>query len=541
MVDRNIEPELALADIQGDILVGLQKDAQWFIGFNIAPGKREGFQRFLREALLPLITSARTALLHELQIDALKASGHHATLNIVSVNVGFSFQGLQALAVPNLNLIADAPFKAGLVADSAGLGDPTDSASEGAPDNWRLGARNQEVDGILLITGPTQTTIDLMRAQIVALAGPTLNVVYAEAGATRAVARGHEHFGFLDAVSQPGIRGQIGTLFPLQRFLQPGQNPNDPDQGLPGSDLLWPGEFVFGYAQQKAADTKDPSNNDGAPGPIADGGLPWMANGSLMAFRRLKQLVKEFGDFVDDSAEKLDMDSDLLGARLVGRWKSGAPISIAPLDDQPLLGKSALANNDFEFDDDPIGRRCPFAAHIRKAYPRNDVTPPGLDSPGLSLEDRRDISEADTERHRILRRGIPFGHELDDDSLPPEPGTLPLTQQGRGLMFVCYQTSIARQFQFLNQAWFNNPSFAPFGNDPGFDPLLGQFGNDPLLGRTVPPGVREPRPFKGALPNYPTGPRAGDISLPTDFIIPTGGGYFFMPSLSALAKVLGGL
>ena len=123
---------------------------------------------------------------------------------------------------------------------------------------------------------------------------------------------------------------------------------------------------------------------------------PWMRNGSYMVFRRLEQKVPEFRSFVADHAARLGMEPELLGARLFGRWKSGAPLELAPLYDNAALGSDAMRNNDFDYGDDPFQRRCPYAAHIRKAYPRDDA-------PG---------GEAEAQRHRILRAGITFGPEV---------------------------------------------------------------------------------------------------------------------------------
>jgi hypothetical protein len=106
---------------------------------------------------------------------------------------------------------------------------------------------------------------------------------------------------------------------------------------------------------------------------------------------------------------------------MVGRWKSGAPLELAPLRDNAALGADENRNNDFEFGDDPFQRKCPYATHIRKVYPRDDTG-----------------NEAEVQRHRIIRAGIPFGPEV-------EPGET-TTRHSRGLMFVCYQTSIERQF-----------------------------------------------------------------------------------------------
>ncbi len=190
-----------------------------------------------------------------------------------------------------------------------------------------------------------------------------------------------------------------------------------PDQGLPGQDLVWPGEFVFGYPGQ---DRSDPVSE----GPSPNMQAPWLRNGSYMVFRRLEQKVPEFRKFVAVRAARLGMDAELLGARMFGRWKGGAPLELAPLRDNPALARDDKRNNDFDYGDDPFQRKCPYAAHIRKVYPRDDA-------PG---------GEAEAQTHRILRAGISFGPEV-------APGET-TTSHSRGLMFVCYQTSIERQFEY---------------------------------------------------------------------------------------------
>lgn len=112
---------------------------------------------------------------------------------------------------------------------------------------------------------------------------------------------------------------------------------------------------------------------------------------------------------------------------------AGAPLDLAPLQDDPALGKDPQRNNNFNYgfpDDVHTQDRCPFAAHVRKTNPRLDLE--GLTPP---------ISN---ERRRILRRGIPFGPELDPQEIQQKT-----TLQGRGLLFRCYQSNIANGFQFI--------------------------------------------------------------------------------------------
>ena len=173
------------------------------------------------------------------------------------------------------------------------------------------------------------------------------------------------------------------------------------------------------------------------------------------------------------------MTADTLGALLVGRWKSGAPVIRAPLADNPALGAKYPANNDFAyakgadpgdgfglFAADPLAMSCPAAAHIRKINPRDLTTDQG--SPGRTLV------------HRLLRRGIPFGPPL-----PPGATEDPAGAE-RGLLFLSYQGSIREQFEFLAATWMNDRAKpSPFGpvSGLGFDIVVGQNPLDP--GRAV--------------------------------------------------------
>jgi len=298
----------------------------------------------------------------------------------------------------------------------------------------------------------------------------------------------------MDGISQPGIRG-------LTRPSRRGGAA--PDRGLPGQDLVWPGEFVLGYPGQ---DPQDPEK----PGPIAPFPAPWARNGSYMVFRRLEQRVPEFRSFVAAQAARLGIYPELLAARMVGRWRSGAPLELAALRDNPSLAADDMRNNDFDYADDPFQRACPYAAHIRKANPRDD--PSG--------------GKAETLRHRIIRAGIAFGPEV-------MPGEI-RTMHSRGLMFVCYQASIERQFEFIQSRYSNNPQFVNGKRRPN-DGIAGVPGFDPIIGQAAGNGVREmDEPF----PNYPSGNRRTTLEMPQQFVVLTAAAYFFVPSITALRTVL---
>jgi Dyp-type peroxidase family len=476
-------PSLELGDIQGDVLIGLQKNAESFVFFKIV--NLGSFKRLVKEHVTWRITSAWQA---DHQEQRLSQGGNYTKSPAINMglNLGFTSDGLtQLLGAGRPQL--DPSFERG--ADTREtierLHDPPSSA-------WLREFRSDRIDGIFLVTGPREGLVNYHRAELLRLLGASIKVVYSEIGTTRPGAfRGFEHFGYRDGISQPGIRGLTRS------------STSNVDQGLPGQDLIWPGEFVFGYPGQ---DPSDPVR----PGPPPHMAAPWLRNGSYMVFRRLEQKVPEFRNFVAHHAARLGMEPELLGARLFGRWKSGAPLELAPLHDDAALGSNAMRNNDFDYGDDPFQRRCPYAAHIRKAYPRDDA-------PG---------GEAEAQRHRILRAGITFGPELASGETT--------TSHSRGLMFVCYQTSIERQFEYIQCHYANNPGFvsgkvrpdsgAPV--TPGFDPIIGQAADE---------GARE---MDEPYPNYPAGNRRTTLELPRQLVVLTAAAYFFMPSISALRTVL---
>ena len=477
-------PRLDLNEIQGDLLIGMQKNAQLFIFFKIT--ETAAFKARTKEFVVSRMTSARTAGERDRRVYERRSQQEAKTEAWLGLNLGFTKEGLTQLLGPGRPRL-DPAFERGADHSEtiAALNDPP-------PSKWVRDFLSDRIDGVFLIAGPDSWFVSYHANGLRERFGSAIKIVYSEMGTTRPGAHyGHEHFGYLDGISQPGIRG-------LTRVSDPVHHPNE---GLPGQDLLWPGEFVFGYPGQ---DPEDPYD-EGRPPEMA---VPWMRNGSYMVFRRLEQKVPEFRRFVREKAARLGMDPELLGARMFGRWKSGAPLELAPLRDNAALGADEDRNNDFEFGDDPFQRKCPYAAHIRKVYPRDDTS-----------------NEAEVQRHRIIRAGIPFGPEVETGETT--------TRHSRGLMFVCYQTSIERQFEFIQRRYSNNPDFVggktrPGGGavTPGFDPIIGQAPDN---------GARQ---MDEPYPNYPAGNRRTTLEMPGQFVVLTAAGYFFVPSITALRTVL---
>jgi Dyp-type peroxidase family len=479
-------PELDLDEVQGDLLVGMQKNAELFVFFKIADPLR--FKALASGYVVSQVTSALRARDREEIVAQRKPLGDAPAEPWMGLNLGFTKDGMtQLLGARRPEM--DPAFERGAAHSDtiALLNDPPVTT-------WLDDYRSDRIDGVLLVTGPNPSFVTYHGNSLRHRLAPAIRVVYAEMGTVRPGRdRGREHFGFLDGVSQPGIRG-------LTRASRPSIAP---DEGLPGQDLVWPGEFVLGYPGQ------NPKDYD-KPGSVAPLPAPWARNGSYMVFRRLEQRVPEFWRFVAAQAARLRMYPDLLAARMVGRWRSGAPLELAPLEDNAWLGANANRNNDFSYADDPFQRACPYAAHIRKVNPRDD--PPG--------------GQAETLAHRIIRSGIPFGPEV----APGETTTL----HSRGLMFVCYQASIGRQFEFIQSRYADNRDFVGGKRRPD-DHSLVVPGIDPIIGQAQGNGARS---MDEPAPNYPAGNRRTVLDMPEQFVIVTASGYFFMPSIAALRTLL---
>jgi Dyp-type peroxidase family len=386
-----------------------------------------------------------------------------------TLNVALSFRALQALRLaPHILDGFPAEFRAGMAARAERLADE--------PDTWDPELRDLEV--LLVIHAQDEAALVAESARWERELGEGgLELAHAQDAALLGDAR--EHFGFTDGFSQPAIEG-------VAREHVPGQGiPYKRVPWWPLSRTRWraikPGEFVLGY---------DDEDQGPAPAPPP----PFHRNATFMVWRKLRQDVAAFRVQLAAQAERLGLDPELVAAKIVGRWRDGSPLALRPDAPDPALGNDKRRANDFRYGDDELGLRCPRGAHVRRTNPRD----------ALGWEGRL------TARHRILRRGMPYGPPLHDGA--PDDGA------DRGLLFVCLQASIARQFEIVQAQWCNDGNAFGLGAEP-----------DPVAG---PAGRKMRHVIEGRPPRF--------VSLMRTYVECRGGEYLLVPSIGAL-RALGRL
>lgn len=453
------------ADVQGLVGSGYGRlpEAE-FLGVRIDDGAAG---RALLTALLPQVTSMAGG------------SSSHA-LNIALTHTGTARLGLPPAALDGFSL----EFRAGMVTPtrSAFLGD------EGvhAPTTWSWGGPGTpRVDVLILLYAASTGELAELRDRVRRLTEPD-GVVEVVALPTATLSP-RDHLGFVDGISQPDVADLHGTRT--------------------GADVPL-GEFLLGYPNAYGARTGRPllpAEADPAgvllpvPGGEAPDSVDFGRNGTYLAVRTLTLDVAAFWDHAHRWSERTGLPSDLVAAKLVGRWPSGTSLTVSPdhdLDAQPV-------DNSFRYhrDGDALGLGCPVAAHVRRANPRDSLDPrPGSDA-----------SVRVNDRHRLIRRGRQYG---------PAPGNPGSADGERGLHFLCLNANLSRQFEFVQHTWLNNPAFAGLQDSP-----------DPIAGHRT--------PGSGVFPIPATPVRHRLLDLP-DFVQVRGGGYFFLPGLRALRYLASG-
>jgi Dyp-type peroxidase family len=368
-------------------------------------------------------------------------------------SVALTCEGLKAIGLPDASLESFAwEFQQGMAARAEAIGDVGESAAE----HWEAPFGHAGVHLVLVGLAPDEDRLEAAvtrgRDAIADIAGVT--PIWRQD--CRAQADEREPFGFRDGISNPAIEGS-GV---------PPTNPLDPP--------LKAGELVLGYRDELGGFPP-------APTPDVLG-----RNGSYVAFRKLHQRVAAFRQYLRDNASGPD-DEELLAAKMMGRWKSGAPLALSPDHDDPELGADAARRNAFLYrDDDPTGYKTPRGSHARRGNPRDSEV------------------AGSVRLHHMVRRGTRYG--------PPLPeGVLEDDGVDRGTMFAFVGAHLKRQFEFVQSEWVGGGEFLGLGDAK--DPVLGSGGGDFQVPR---------RPIPRRVHGLP------------HFVVTRGGEYAFLPSLSAL-------
>ncbi|MCG6499523.1 Dyp-type peroxidase [Kitasatospora sp. A2-31] len=454
-------------DIQGNILAAFNKDFTDFRYLHF-PDAAKG-RGWLSAILNTVATTNETEDFNEQYSFARRASGRDPALATVRCGVSLTFEGLLTVAVDpdqvKKDLSGFPAFCAGAAARAEALGD----AGESGPEHWLFGSGTGDkvVHAVLIVAADTDELLNEKLKNLDAVENAhQITRVHVDQGRTlTGPLKGHEHFGYKDGISQPGVKD----------FHR-----EDPDNkgfrdNHAGTELIEPGEFVFGH-KSEAGDRTAPA---------------WMTNGSLQVVRRLRQDVAGWNKAVVEGVENFTgtMDPNRLGACLVGRAKDGTPLA-PPTGALTGLGSD---RNDFDYENDPIGQHTPWVAHIRRTHPRAFAG----------------IGDGKPKSHRLMRRGIPYGPEFPGGA---DDG------KDRGLMFVCYGTSLEMQFELVQQHWANDPNFPP--GDPTGAPHVPN-GPDKVIGLA---GKAEIGLADGT---------SGTVDMKR-FVRTTGALYAFTPSISTL-------
>lgn len=448
MTEYDIPPDLD--DIQGLVYSGWTDHP--YAAFLFATlGERTAAQRWLR-ALIPHVTRAP----------------RHLRAPAGRLQLALAPGGLAALGVP-ADVIAMLPSEV-----TEGMHTRQRALADSDPEGWQLGAPGDALDVLVMIYAkdePGRARMVAEQTQALVRAGaavrpPELSCTLMQ----------REHFGFADGLSQPFLAG-----------LHP--------ESTRGEDMVATGEILLGYRNAYDRVQTTPLWGDVDLG----------RNGTFLVFRKLEQDVPGLWSWLAAQGRKLAPDdpaeaarlTEVIAAKLVGRWRSGAALALAPDADEPRFARPEHLNAFNYLRHDPQGLLCPISSHVRRANPR--------DARGGTAAESKQI----VNRHRIIRRGRSYGTPMAvADAIAGRADG-----EARGLYFLCLQASVARGFEFIQQTWLANPGFLGLHREP--DPLLGVHGGTAQL----------------TIPALPVRLRLTDVPA---VVTNRGGGYFFVPSLTAL-------
>jgi Dyp-type peroxidase family len=439
---KSADPSVAalLDNLQANILKGHGRNHTVNLFLSFDADKKDRIKAAIRQ-LSGQLKTAKQQLIEAEEFKASKKDGGTVRCFFMTF-AGYKELGLEAIA-PDGNA-----FRSGMKARSNVLND--------TPENWDDNFKNNKIHAMLLLADEDTTRLkgefDSVKDSLEAIG---INILFEEHGDQQRNDRGHgvEHFGYVDGRSQPLL---------LTEDIASEKNMTD---GV----SMWDPSFPISQVLATKGDS---------------------LLGSYFVFRKLEQNVFAFKRKEQDLSfvlELTDEDRELAGAMVVGRFEDGTPVVLRK---KAGIGGDAVPNN-FNYDDDKQGLKCPFHSHIRKTNPREE-----------------------SKRAPIMaRRGITYGER--------EEGMVDRPEKKVGLLFMSYQASLENQFEFTQQSWANSPNFP--SQRAGIDPVIGQ-GTNPPNSQQMPPKWGNPEPDK----------KATEFK---DFVTMKGGEYFFAPSITTLKNL----
>ena len=432
--------DLALNQIQGIILrtYGTKREARYyFLTIQNAVAARQWISN-----ILPQVTLCDT-----------KNDGCY-------LNIAFSLPGLKKLGVPDTitNSFSE-DFISGALDEHTlrMLGD----FGVNDPQNWFWGNKSSAADIHVLLTVFASDTAQLEQyctqlEQNFSATGLSTFIKFD----THLNNDNREHFGFRDGIAQPAVEG-FGRKDVADNTIKPG-------------------EFIFNYQNEYdifpesplVAPLQDPENLlqvSKSNSAMKDLG----ADGSYVVFRQIEEDSKAFWTFIQKTVAEnphgtASKGLDYLGAKMVGRWPDGSPVTL--FDDAPYPAMADL-NNFAYAQRDYFGFRCPIGAHIRRVNPRDSFNPHAE-----ALSDKKEKKAIESsirflKKHRLIRRSRPYGKPIAESMNAADILASPVTDKDRGIYFICMQANLSRQFEFIQQTWVSDPKLNQFYADP--DPFLG--------------------------------------------------------------------
>jgi Dyp-type peroxidase family len=459
------DPHRPLDNLQGNILHGHGRDRSVHIFLHFKDGEKNQVKRWIKR-----LTDTQRITCAQQQLDDAAQYRRDKTPGGLFMNFFLSAQGYEYLYPKHRGKLPfnDDAFLCGMKAAQQRLNDSP-------PEDWEEGYR-QDIHALVLLADDCEGRLQQQADELCADVTPHATVCMLEHG--RVMWNRHyypqeypvEHFGYVDSRSQPLF---FQSDLERENLERDGTNVWSP---AAGPDLAL------------------------APDPYGEevdhtGRVVYRHSGSYLVFRKLEQHVRAFKEYERQFAQALSLtggDEKRAGALIMGRFEDGTPIVLTCTP-----GGSALVPNNFTYETDPDGRKCPLQAHIRKVNPRQDGVP------------------------RIVRRGITYGNREKEPQDHPRLEELPV--DGVGLLFMCYQRNIAQQFEVLQRLYANDPGF-PEEQKPGIDPIIGQPGGNGVGQLKWPARWNDPREQHQRFDFH-------------SFVRLKGGEYFFAPSIYSLRNI----